>query len=106
MQTKVVLEEENEPDLTEGPSERLRVRRLGETGSLRLEVAKSVTSIRGAPKRKRKLQSTTTVRGRSSILDDASSGLVAAMLDFLLDYSARVGNISEMFDANKISYVC
>lgn len=98
MQTKVVLEEEAEPDLTEAPLERLRARELGEAGSLRPEVAKFVTSIRGAPKRKRKLQSTTTVRGRSGIFDDAASGLGRAPLDFLLDDSARVGNISKLFN--------
>lgn len=103
VQTKVALEEEDKPDPTEASLERPRARGFEETGSLCPEVPKSVTSIRGAPKRKHKLQSTTRVHGRSSMLYDAASGLARATLNFVLNDSARVGNISNLLDENEIS---
>lgn len=67
LQTEVFPNEEDQSDTTEEPVERFRARGLGETRHLRPLAAKSVAGVKYAPREKRQLQSTTTVRGCSSL---------------------------------------
>lgn len=61
-QTRVVPNEEDEPDPTQAPVDRFRARGLEETRRLHRVASKSVTGVRGAQEKTRKLGSTTTVR--------------------------------------------